>query len=63
MKITIVYGAFFPVPPVLGGAVEKLWHTMAVEFAKRGHEVVEISRTFKEFPDNEIKGGDKEVAR
>ena len=36
MKITIVLGAFFPVPPTMGGGVEKVWFTLAPEFVKRG---------------------------
>jgi glycosyltransferase involved in cell wall biosynthesis len=44
MKITIVLGAFFPVPPIMGGAVEKVWFALGQEFARRGHEVVQISR-------------------
>ncbi len=50
MKITIIQGAFFPVPPVRGGAVEKLWHRLAVEFADLGHEVLHISRRFHGLP-------------
>jgi glycosyltransferase involved in cell wall biosynthesis len=45
MKITIVLGAFFPVPPIMGGAVEKVWFALGQEFARRGHEVIQISRT------------------
>jgi len=44
MKITIVLGAFFPVPPTMGGGVEKVWFSLAPEFVKRGHEVVTVSR-------------------
>jgi glycosyltransferase involved in cell wall biosynthesis len=44
MKITIVLGAFFPVPPTMGGAVEKVWFSLAPEFVKRGHDVVMVSR-------------------
>src|SRR5438067_12002557 len=44
MKITIVLGAFFPVPPTLGGAVEKAWFEVAQEFAARGHNVTLVSR-------------------
>src|SRR5437588_5327177 len=44
MKITIVLGAFFPVPPTMGGGVEKVWFALAPEFVKRCHEVVVISR-------------------
>ena len=43
MKITIVLGAFFPVPPLMGGAVEKVWFALAQEFARLGHEVTQIS--------------------
>ena len=44
MKITIVLGAFFPVPLTMGGGVEKVWFSLAPEFVKRGHEVVIVSR-------------------
>jgi glycosyltransferase involved in cell wall biosynthesis len=44
MKITIVLGAFFPVPPTKGGAVEKAWFALGQEFARCGHEVTMISR-------------------
>ena len=50
MKITIVLGAFFPVPPIMGGAVEKVWFALGQEFARRGHEVVQISRTHPTLP-------------
>lgn len=46
MRITIVQGAFLPVPPVLGGAVEKVWFGLGKEFAARGHRVVHISRQY-----------------
>jgi glycosyltransferase involved in cell wall biosynthesis len=57
MKITIVLGAFFPVPPIMGGAVEKIWFTLAQEFARRGHEVVLISRATPSFPRAEMLAG------
>jgi glycosyltransferase involved in cell wall biosynthesis len=44
MRITIVQGAFLPVPPILGGAVEKIWFALGKEFARRGHQVTHISR-------------------
>jgi glycosyltransferase involved in cell wall biosynthesis len=44
MKVTIVQGAFLPVPPIRGGAVEKLWCALGLAFAKRGVEVTHISR-------------------
>lgn len=46
MKITILQGAFFPVPPVLGGAVEKIWYVLGKNFANLGHEVIHISRLY-----------------
>jgi glycosyltransferase involved in cell wall biosynthesis len=51
VKITIIQGAFLPVPPVRGGAVERLWHRLAKEFASCGHEVVQISRRYSGLPD------------
>jgi glycosyltransferase involved in cell wall biosynthesis len=57
MKITIVLGAFFPVPPLMGGAVEKVWFALGQEFVRRGHEVVQISRAHPELPAaEEIEG-------
>ncbi len=61
MKITIVLGAFFPVPPIRGGAVEKIWFALGQEFARRGHEVVEISRAVPEFHREEILNGVKHL--
>jgi glycosyltransferase involved in cell wall biosynthesis len=57
MKITIVLGAFFPVPPLLGGAVEKVWFALGQEFARQGHEVVQISRTHPDLPAGEEIAG------
>jgi len=57
MKITIVLGAFFPVPPIMGGAVEKVWFALAQEFARRGHEVVQGSRAVPQFPREETIAG------
>ena len=50
MKITIVTGTFFPVPPILGGAVEKVWFALGQDFARRGHEVTHISRAHPDLP-------------
>src|SRR5919204_575348 len=54
MKITIVLGAFLPVPPIMGGAVEKAWFGLAQEFATRGHDVVVISRAVAQLPPEEL---------
>ena len=57
MRITCVLGPFAPVPPVWGGAVERIWLNLCEEFAARGHSVIIISRRFVEFPDREILNG------
>ena len=56
MRITIVQGAFLPVPPIMGGAVEKVWQALGQEFARQGHEVVHISRLAADLPRWEISG-------
>jgi glycosyltransferase involved in cell wall biosynthesis len=57
MRLTICQGAFYPVPPVLGGAIEKVWFGLGQEFAGRGHEVVHFSRCYPGFPSTEKIGG------
>ena len=61
MKITIVQGAFLPVPPLLGGGVEKMWYGLAPEFARAGHEVTYISRRYESLPDEETRDGVRHV--
>jgi glycosyltransferase involved in cell wall biosynthesis len=57
MKITIVQGGAYPVPPVRGGAIEKVWFSLGKEFAKRGQEVTHISRKFPGLPDDQWLDG------
>lgn len=57
MKITIVTGFFLPVPPVIGGSTEKIWHRLATEFAAADHEVTVVSRQWRGFADREKTGG------
>src|SRR5580700_9586944 len=57
MRITIVQGAFLPVPPVCGGAVEKIWFALGKEFARRGHEVTHVSRHHGSFAREEFIDG------
>jgi glycosyltransferase involved in cell wall biosynthesis len=57
MKITIILGAFLPVPPTMGGAVEKMWYALAQAFTQRGHEVVMVSRKMPDQPQEEIADG------
>jgi glycosyltransferase involved in cell wall biosynthesis len=57
MKITIIQGAFLPVPPIMGGAVEKMWLRLGQEFVQAGHEVTHISRQHSSLPkEDEIEG-------
>lgn len=56
MRITIVQGAFLPVPPLRGGAIEKAFHALAREFADSGHTVNYISRLCDGLPQNESEG-------
>ncbi len=44
MRITLLQGAFLPVPPLRGGAIEKMWFRLGQEFAARGHQVTHVSR-------------------
>jgi glycosyltransferase involved in cell wall biosynthesis len=53
MKITLVHGAFLPVPALAGGAMEKMWWALAGAFAAAGHEVVSLSRRWPGLPDAE----------
>ena len=57
MKITIVLGAFFPVPPTMGGAVEKAWFALGQQFAARGHAVTMISRAMPGLARDEFANG------
>ena len=57
LRITCVLGPFLPVPPLQGGAVERIWQTLCEEFARRGHTVVLLSRQFSGFPDREVIDG------
>ena len=44
MKITILQGAFLPVPAIQGGAIEKAWEALGQAFAVAGHNVTHISK-------------------
>ncbi len=57
MRITIVTGFFLPVPPVMGGSTEKIWHRLSLEFAARGHSVTFVSRAWPGFPAQETVDG------
>lgn len=50
-------GFFLPVPPVQGGASEKIWDELARRFAGAGHEVTLVSRSWPGFPARETRDG------
>jgi glycosyltransferase involved in cell wall biosynthesis len=61
MRITIVMGPFLPVPPVLGGAVEKVHFLLAGAYRAAGHDVTMISRRYGDFPHEETVDGIRHV--
>lgn len=61
MIITIVQGAFLPVPTLRGGAVEKMWFELGKQFAIKGHSVLHISRRFPGLPKRELIEGVKHL--
>lgn len=50
MHIAIILGPFLPVPPVLGGAAEKVHLLLAGAYRAAGHEVTIISRRYRYLP-------------
>lgn len=57
MKISILQGAFLPVPPLRGGAVEKAWQALGEAFVRAGHEVTHVSRLCDQLPKEEKLNG------
>jgi glycosyltransferase involved in cell wall biosynthesis len=54
LRITILQGAFLPVPPLRGGAVEKMWFELGKQFSHQGHSVCHVSRRFEGLPSVEL---------
>lgn len=61
MRITIVQGAYLPVPPLLGGAVEKVWFALGKFFVRKGHQVTQVSRQFPGLPERETIEGVRHI--
>ena len=57
MRINILQGAFLPVPPVRGGAIEKAWQLLGEAFVRAGHEVYHFSRLCDHLPEKEEING------
>ncbi|EQB04484.1 hypothetical protein L288_13925 [Sphingobium quisquiliarum P25] len=57
MRINCIVGPFLPLPPIMGGACEKIFYALCEEFARRGHDVTMISRAYGEFPREEVING------
>ena len=57
MRISIVLGPFLPVPPVLGGAVEKVHLLLAEAYVAAGHDVTIMSRQYADLPLHEVVNG------
>lgn len=57
MKITIATGPIYPVPAVLGGSVQRLWHSLANEFAAKGHDVTIFAKAHRGQPEEERLDG------
>ena len=57
MRINIVIGPFYPIPAVLGGAVEKVHRLLAGAYRDAGHQVTIVSRRYAGFADDEVVDG------
>jgi len=57
MRINIIIGPFYPIPPVLGGAVEKVHVLLAGAYRDAGHQVTIVSRRCADFAEDEVVDG------
>jgi glycosyltransferase involved in cell wall biosynthesis/acetyltransferase-like isoleucine patch superfamily enzyme len=63
MRITIVTGSFYSLPPAPCGSVERLWHDLGLEFARRGHEVTFVARGDPDQPQDQVVGNVRYIRR
>jgi glycosyltransferase involved in cell wall biosynthesis len=63
MRITIVTGAFLPLPPAACGAIEIRWQGVAEELAARGHQVTFLSRSWRGLKSEETINGVHHIRR
>lgn len=56
MRISIVMGFFLPVPPLAGGATEKIWLRLGELMSRSGHDVTIVSRRWPGLPHREHSG-------
>jgi glycosyltransferase involved in cell wall biosynthesis len=61
LKINILIGPFYPIPPVLGLAVERIHFALAAEYVRRGHDVTMVSRRYDGFPNEEVTDGIRHI--
>jgi glycosyltransferase involved in cell wall biosynthesis len=61
VRIAIILGPFMPMPPVLGGAVEKVHLALALAYCAAGHRVTMISRRYDGFADDETRDGIRHI--
>lgn len=54
MRINILTGPWLPVPPIQGGAVNRLWQGLAEKFAAKGHQVKILCRSYPGQPSEEL---------
>ncbi len=57
MRISIVTGAFIPLPPIGYGAVERVWDGLACQFAALGHITRFFSCSHPLYKKNELNNG------
>lgn len=57
LRITILLGPFFSVPPAPCGSVERLWFQLAHKFVEKGHEVTIVCRKWENEPVHEKRDG------